>query len=380
MMRALGGCGAGEGARADAPGAAPEGVDGRRRFEQSVAQARAGGRDRAQGGIDGLRSADPPDTAGAPAPTLETLAAAPLPLAVLAALGPAGAPADPVDPADAAAGADAAVGVDAAAGMGAAAEAGAAAGAGAAVGTAVDTGHADPQGAGGTPEATGIDRPLRSGSATGASDPDGPVDHRGIDRLATEGLPGGARPVGRPAMAVAVAVATATGDAGSAVPPGAPWPVADIAATEPSATAAARGRIEPAHAEPMRRDGARPVGPEVERLGEPAPDPFAARPQAGVATLEPTQSAARPDSRAEVLAQWILSRLPLDATLDRTVTLTFPGAGVPIEQIVLSREAGVLRLWVTARSEGREQVQAALGALGDRLRSRGLRVGALALA
>lgn len=354
MMRALGGCSAGEGSRADAPGVAPEGVDGRRRFEQSVAQARAGGRDRPAGGIDGIRSpGDVPDTAGGLPPTLEALAAAPLPLAVLAALGPAGAGGDT------------------------------------AVEAVVDGAHGNPPGAADAPHAVGVDRPQRAESPPGSGD--GPVtsEDRSTDRRVDAGAYGSVVAVSAPAVAAIVP----TGPSSVADSPRVVTEGHGVGTTGPSASSTSSAPSQPsapadaprAHSptspgEPVRRDAAGPGGSELERPGEPVPEVFTARAASTAVALAPTQPAAPPDSRAEVLAQWILSKLPLDAALDRTVTLTFPGAAVPIEQIVMTREAGVLRLWVTARAEGREQVQAALAALGDRLRSRGLRVGALALA
>jgi hypothetical protein len=89
--------------------------------------------------------------------------------------------------------------------------------------------------------------------------------------------------------------------------------------------------------------------------------------------------AAAPAAETAELVQWLLERLPLSDPTDRSVTLSFPGAAVPVERIVFVREAGLLHLSVVARPEGQARVQDALKALEDRLRARGLRVGSLRL-
>jgi hypothetical protein len=103
-------------------------------------------------------------------------------------------------------------------------------------------------------------------------------------------------------------------------------------------------------------------------------------PWLGAATVYIAPVDARPAVDTTALAQWMIDQMPLSDLSDRTVTLTFPAAAVPVARIVFIREGGSLYLAVTPKAEGLESVRAALGKLDERLRARGLRVAALTLA
>jgi hypothetical protein len=146
------------------------------------------------------------------------------------------------------------------------------------------------------------------------------------------------------------------------------------AGASPAAPPAAR-----AGADEVGRTAARVLaaaGRDAERaspvvIETPLPAPFHA------AMALHAAAAAAPATDTAELVQWLMDRLPLSDPSDRTVTLTFPGASVPVERILLVREAGVLHLTVVPRADGHARVQDALKTLEDRLRSRGLRVGSL---
>jgi len=112
-----------------------------------------------------------------------------------------------------------------------------------------------------------------------------------------------------------------------------------------------------------------------------APDlavPDAARPHSMQPSVE--AMAGRPtDSEAAALARALFRELPLAEARERTLTVSFPAAAGAVERIVLSGSGGVLSLVVTARAEARARVAEALPELVRLLRSRGLRVGSVAL-
>jgi hypothetical protein len=92
----------------------------------------------------------------------------------------------------------------------------------------------------------------------------------------------------------------------------------------------------------------------------------------------PAPQAAR-TAEAALLAEALLARLPFGDPRDRRVTLTFRDGSMPVKSIVFVREHGEVSLAISARQEGAERVRAALGMLGERLRGRGLRIGALTM-
>jgi hypothetical protein len=97
-----------------------------------------------------------------------------------------------------------------------------------------------------------------------------------------------------------------------------------------------------------------------------------------IAPPVPGQPRAGMDTAA--LAGWLLRQAPLAAGADQAVRMTFPAGSGPIEQIVLTREAGVLNLVVSSSAGSRESVAQSFVELGKRLRERGIVLGDIRLA
>jgi len=127
---------------------------------------------------------------------------------------------------------------------------------------------------------------------------------------------------------------------------------------------------------------------EQSGVGEPiaADGPSAAPFEAGrgpqmAAQVEAPPPARAATSEASLLAQSMLSQLPLTGGVDRTLTVSFPGASGAVEQIALTVSGGLVHVVVTARlkDRDRERVAAALPELARLMSQRGIRVGAVGL-
>lgn len=122
-----------------------------------------------------------------------------------------------------------------------------------------------------------------------------------------------------------------------------------------------------------------PQGVELDRGPPLALDVARVLAQSGVHGALTDGPAARAAADTQALVQWMLDHIPLNDPADRSVTLSFTAATVPVERIVLTRVDGAMHLAITARTEGQDRVRDALKALEERLRSRGLKVGSIRL-
>ncbi|MCX7272495.1 MAG: hypothetical protein NTV19_04695 [Burkholderiales bacterium] len=169
-------------------------------------------------------------------------------------------------------------------------------------------------------------------------------------------------------------------------------PAADALMAPADALMAPAGALEPPARPPAVATVAThpaPVAQESAESGDPV---------AGLDSALPPAQGARADSSGSVvlpppvpgqpragmdtatLASWLLRQAPLAAGADQAVRMSFPAGSGPIEQIVLTREAGVLNLVVSSSAGSRESVAQSFVELGKRLRERGIVLGDIRLA